>query len=33
MNPSDLPDANHLDFVEEPFIKAQIITKSEYVGL
>ena len=22
MNPSDLPDANHLDFVEEPFIKA-----------
>ncbi len=32
MNPSDLPDANHLDFVEEPFIKAQIITKSEYVG-
>ena len=32
MNPSDLPEANHLDFVEEPFIKAQIITKSEYVG-
>lgn len=32
MNPSDLPDANHLDYVEEPFIKAQIITKSEYVG-
>ena len=27
MNPSDLPDANHLDFVEEPFIKAQIITE------
>ena len=25
-------DANHLDYVEEPFIKAQIITKSEYVG-
>lgn len=32
MNPSDLPDANHLDYVEEPFIKAQVITKSEYVG-
>ncbi len=32
MNPSDLPEANHLDYVEEPFIKAQIITKSEYVG-
>ena len=32
MNPSDLPEANHLDFVEEPFIKAQIITKSEYIG-
>ena len=32
MNPSDLPEANRLDFVEEPFIKAQIITKSEYVG-
>ena len=23
MNPSDLPDANHLDYVEEPFIKAK----------
>jgi GTP-binding protein LepA len=31
-NPSELPDANKLDFVEEPFIKAQIITKSEYTG-
>lgn len=31
-NPSDLPDANHLEFVEEPFIKAQVITKSEYIG-
>lgn len=31
-NPSDLPDANKLDHVEEPFIKAQIITKSEYIG-
>ncbi|MFZ5551862.1 MAG: translation elongation factor 4 [Bacteroidota bacterium] len=31
-NPSELPDPNHLDKVEEPFIKAQIITKSEYLG-
>lgn len=31
-NPSDLPDPNHLDRVEEPFIKAQVITKSEYIG-
>ena len=31
-NPSDLPDANKLERVEEPFIKAQIITKSEYIG-
>jgi len=31
-NPSDMPDPNSLDFIEEPFIRAQIITKSEYVG-
>lgn len=31
-NPSDLPSGNHLDYVEEPFIKAQIITKSEFTG-
>ena len=31
-NPSDLPDPSGLDRVEEPFIKAAIITKSEYVG-
>jgi GTP-binding protein LepA len=31
-NPSDLPEPNHLLHVEEPFIKAQVITKSEYVG-
>jgi GTP-binding protein LepA len=31
-NPSDLPDSNQLDYVEEPFIKAQVITKSEYIG-
>ncbi|MFM7022494.1 MAG: translation elongation factor 4 [Flavobacteriales bacterium] len=31
-NPTELPDPNHLDYVEEPMIKAQVITKSEYVG-
>ncbi|MGV3704613.1 MAG: translation elongation factor 4 [Arcticibacter sp.] len=31
-NPSDLPDPSKLDSVEEPFIKANIITKSEFVG-
>jgi GTP-binding protein LepA len=31
-NPSDLPDASRLDRVEEPYIKAQIITKPEYLG-
>jgi GTP-binding protein LepA len=31
-NPSDLPDPSRLDFVEEPFIKASIITKSEFIG-
>jgi GTP-binding protein LepA len=31
-NPSELPDPSKIDYVEEPFIKAQIITKSEYIG-
>ncbi|WP_345951828.1 translation elongation factor 4 [Mucilaginibacter sp. PAMB04274] len=31
-NPSDLPDPSKLDFVEEPYIKANIITKAEFVG-
>ncbi|MBL6655860.1 MAG: elongation factor 4 [Flavobacteriaceae bacterium] len=31
-NPSDLPDPSSLDRVEEPFIKASIITKSDFVG-
>jgi GTP-binding protein LepA len=31
-NPSDLPDANYISHVEEPFIKAQIITHADYVG-
>jgi len=31
-NPSDLPDPSILDRVEEPYIKASIITKSDFVG-
>lgn len=31
-NPSDLPDFSRLDRVEEPYIIANIITKSEFVG-
>ncbi len=31
-NPSDLPDPSKLDRVEEPFIKASVITKADFVG-
>lgn len=31
-NPSDLPDPSVLDRVEEPYIKASIITKADFVG-
>jgi GTP-binding protein LepA len=31
-NPSDLPEPSKLDRVEEPYIKATIITKSDFVG-
>ena len=31
-NPSDLPEPSTLNRVEEPFIKATIITKSDFVG-
>ncbi len=31
-NPSGMPGPNVLDYVEEPYIDAQIISKSEYVG-
>ncbi|MEM8908659.1 MAG: translation elongation factor 4, partial [Bacteroidota bacterium] len=30
--PNDLPDPAILDFVEEPFIIAQVITKPDYIG-
>jgi GTP-binding protein LepA len=31
-NPSELPDPSTIHHIEEPFIKAQVITKSEYIG-
>jgi GTP-binding protein LepA len=31
-NPSDLPDQNYIDYVEEPFILATIISSAEFVG-
>jgi GTP-binding protein LepA len=31
-NPTDLPDPSFLNRVEEPYIKASIITKSDYIG-
>ena len=31
-NPAEMPDPTQLDRIEEPFIKAQIITKPEYIG-
>ena len=31
-NPSELPDPAGMERIEEPFIKAQVITKTEYVG-
>ena len=31
--PSELPEPNFINVIEEPYIKAQIITKSEYTGV
>ena len=31
-NPSDMPDPSLLEFLEEPYISAQVITKAEYTG-
>ena len=31
-NPADLPDVMHIEKIEEPYIKAQVITKAEYTG-
>ncbi len=30
--PSDMPEPTTLDYIEEPYIKAQIITKADFVG-
>jgi GTP-binding protein LepA len=30
--PSEMPEPNFIDHIEEPFIKAQIISKAEYIG-
>jgi GTP-binding protein LepA len=30
--PSEMPEPNSINHIEEPFIKAQIITKSEFIG-
>ena len=31
-NPSELPDPSKVEWIEEPYIKAQVITKTDYVG-
>ena len=31
-NPADMPDVTNIEYIEEPMIKAQIITKPEYIG-
>jgi GTP-binding protein LepA len=31
-NPSELPEASKLDHIEEPFVKATIMTPTEYIG-
>jgi GTP-binding protein LepA len=31
-NPADMPDVTRIDHIEEPYIKAQVITKPEYIG-
>lgn len=31
--PSEMPDPTKVDHIEEPYIRAQIITKSEYIGV
>jgi GTP-binding protein LepA len=31
-NPTDLPDPARIDYIEEPYIKSNIITKSDFIG-
>ncbi len=30
--PSEMPDPSYIDYIEEPFVKTQIISKSDYIG-
>jgi len=31
-NPSELPEVNYIDHIEEPYVKATVITPTDYVG-
>ncbi len=31
-NPSGLPEPTHIEYIEEPYIRAQVISQTEYVG-
>ncbi|WP_018616825.1 translation elongation factor 4 [Segetibacter koreensis] len=31
-NPSEMPDPTKLDMIEEPYIRAQIVTQADYIG-
>lgn len=31
-NPSELPEVNHIERIEEPYVRATVITPSEYLG-
>jgi len=31
-NPAELPEANYIDHIEEPYIKATIITRADFIG-
>ena len=31
-NPSELPEVNYIDHIEEPYVKATVITPSDYLG-
>ena len=31
-NPADMPDVTRIEHIDEPYIKAQVITKPEYIG-
>ena len=31
-NPSELPEVNHIDHIEEPYVRATVITPTEYLG-